>query len=87
MPDRTSGLILGPNGDPMKVPTVVFDPEDARTLRQYKRVLQKYGLKEALYCDECWERNLHHGLEAEVTDQRIIMKCRCRLRYFQGPTY
>lgn len=85
--EKTASLILGPNGEPLSVPTVILDAKHARIIREYKKVLQELGLKEALYCDECWDRNVHHGLEARVTDGQIIFRCRCKLRFFQGQTY
>ena len=87
MPEKTTGLIVGPYGDPLKVQAVKLDAEDARILRLYKKFLQKYGLKETTYCDGCWEHNLEHGCEAYVTNEKIVIRCRCSLRVFDGPTY
>ena len=87
MPEKTTGLIVDPySGDPIAVPVVKLDAEDARLLRKYKKLLLKYGLKETLYCDACWERNLSHGCEAHVTDHEILIRCRCQLRHFVGQT-
>jgi hypothetical protein len=61
--------------------------EQARLLRQYKKLLSDLGLKEALYCDDCFENNLAHGCEAFVTGTQIVIRCRCKLRFFEGPTY
>lgn len=85
--EKTASLIVGPNGDPLSVPTILLDHRDAAIIRQYKKVLERLGLKEALYCDECWDRNVHHGLEARVTNEQIVMRCRCKLRFFQGQTF
>lgn len=87
--EKTVSLILDPNtGDPAQVPTVLLTQEQARIMREYKKkVLLPLGLKEALYCDACWNANLSHGLEASVTDNQIAMRCRCQLRFFNGPTY
>jgi len=82
--ERTTGTILGPDGAPAEVPTIVLDDDAARTFREYKKVLQRLGLKEALYCNECWDRNLDHGCEAYVTSSQIVVKCRCRIRFHQG---
>lgn len=87
MPEHTTGLIVGPDGNPISVPTIVLDSEDARLLRLYKKLLLKYGLREALFCNDCWNGSRHDGLEAHVTDTSIVMRCRCKLRFFQGPTY
>ena len=86
-PERTTGLIVGPDGAPLQVPTLLLSPEDARLLRLYKKFLLRYGLKEALYCDSCWDHNLSHGTESHVTDNEIVIRCRCSLRFYQGPSY
>lgn len=85
--EKTTGLLYGPNNEPINTPTVLLDPADARIIREYKKVLQRLGLKEALYCDECWDRNVNHGLEAHVTSSQIVFKCRCKLRVHMGATY
>lgn len=87
MGDKGSFILDPTTGEPAAVTTVRFDAEDAALLRRYKKFLAKYGLKEALYCDSCWERNLSHGLEAYVTADKVFMKCRCTIRMFDGPTY
>lgn len=86
--DHTVGLIVDPStGDPAQIETVQFDPYEASILRAYKKILHRYQLIEALYCSRCWEHNLSHGLEAYVTNERILFRCRCCLRTFSGPTY
>ena len=88
MPDKTTGLILDPNtGSPVAVPTTILDADDARLLRAYKKLLLKYGLREALYCNACWNHKFSDGTEAHVTDNEIVIRCRCSLRFYQGPTY
>lgn len=84
--ETTTGTILGPDGAPALIPTVVFSDDEARVFREYKKILQRYGLKEALYCDACWDRQLSHGCEAHVTSNQILVKCRCKLRFHQGMT-
>lgn len=81
------GLILGPTGEPISVPTTIFSAEDARLLREYKKFLERHGLREALYCNDCFEGNLSDGCEAHVTNSQILVRCRCKIRFFQGVTY
>lgn len=85
--DKTTATILAPDGSVANLPTEILTGDDARLLRDYRRFLIRHGYKEALYCDRCWERNLARGTEAFVTPERIAIKCRCRLTYFQGQTY
>lgn len=89
MAEKTTGFILDPTtGDPISVPTSILTSEQARIMREYKKkVLLPLGLKETLYCQSCWEHNLSHGLEAHVTDNNILLRCRCCMRVYQGPTY
>lgn len=87
MPEHTTGTILGPNGEPVTIPTVLLSNEDARLLREYKKFLERYGLREALYCTNCWNNSLHDGCEAFVTGGQIAIKCRCKLRFYQGSTF
>lgn len=81
-------FILDPQtGEPAAIATVMLSADDAALLRRYKKFLSRYGLKEALYCDGCWGRDLSHGLEAYVTSDKVFLKCRCSVRIFDGPTY
>lgn len=77
-------LIVTPDGSAAQLETVHLTLEEASLLRMYKKFLQRRGLKEALYCDACWQGQLHHGCEAQVTDGQIFIKCRCTLRTYTG---
>jgi len=85
--EKTTTTILAPDGSTANYPTVYLTGEEATLLRTYKKFLNRLGLKEALYCNACWEQNLQHGCEAYVTDQQIMIKCRCKVRFFQGQTF
>ena len=85
--EKTASLIVGPDGIPLSVPTDVLDHKDAALLRQYKKLLLKLGLREALFCNDCWDMKTHDGLEAYVTDSQIVLRCRCKLRYYQGSSF
>ena len=83
---RTKGVIVTPDGRAATLPTTLLTGEEARLLRTYKKFLRRHDLKEALYCNLCWEHNLQHGCEAYVTDQQIVIRCRCGMRFFEGVT-
>lgn len=85
--DKTSTQILGPDGSVASLPTRILSDEDARILRSYKKLLQTYGLREALYCNGCWNGERHDGCKAYVTDNQILIQCRCAVRFHQGQTY
>jgi hypothetical protein len=85
--DTSTSFIVAPDGSVDAMPTILISDEDARLLREYKKFLQKHGLREALYCTNCWEGQKHDGCEAYVTSSRIMIKCRCRNRYHQGQTF
>lgn len=80
-------LIITPDGAAENVEGIHLTPLQAQVLRQYKKiVLQPLGLKEALYCERCWNSNLSDGCDAFVTDHKIAIRCRCSLRVFDGQT-
>lgn len=83
----TTGTIVGPDGEVLSIPTRLFSADEAALLRQYKKLLQKYGLREALYCNECFTGNLSDGMDAHVRDTDILFKCRHRLLYYRGQTF
>lgn len=60
---------------------------DAALLRRYKKFLQKYDLKEALYCTDCEDAGRSSGLRASVMDGAISLACRCTVRRYRGQTY
>lgn len=68
----------------------VFEPftdADAAMLRQYKKFLSKYGLKESLWCQMCAALEQPEGLRASVMDAAIDMECRCTVRRHRGSTF
>lgn len=87
MIDKAIGSIVGPDGEPLAIQTVMFTTDEARILREYKKLLMRYALREAVFCQHCWNHHLSDGLDAFVTDQAIVWKCRCTQRVFNGPTY
>ena len=65
----------------------LISQSDAELLRKYKQFLQRYDLKEALYCTDCEEAGRPSGLRANVMDGRIDLACRCTVRRHRGQTY
>ena len=84
--DTGTATIVAPDGTVANYPSITLSHEDAKLLREYKKFLQRNHLQEALYCLSCYERNLAHGCEAFVTTERIVIKCRCRIRAYAGAT-
>lgn len=58
--------------------------EEAQILRAYKKFLHKHGLREALLCNSCFERNSPDGCRAFVRPERILIQCRCAERTYEG---
>ena len=86
MPEK--GFIIDPTtGAAATLATRELSPADAHILRQYKQFLQRQGLKEALYCDQCWNSDLAHGCEASVSANQIIIRCRCTIRHYRGSQF
>lgn len=83
----TESFVLGPNGSVATVPTVMLSDADAALLREYKKFLMRYHLREALYCNDCFAGEMSDGTEAQVTNSDIMIKCRCKLRLHQGQTF
>ena len=83
----TEGVILDANGQPATMPTVLLTSEEAALLRLYKRFLHSHGLREALYCNTCYQGAQHDGMEAHVTDSEVFFRCRHRLLYHKGQSF
>lgn len=89
MPDTselTTGTIVNPDGSIANRPTVLLSQEEAELLRRYKQFLQKRGLRESLYCNECWNGERNDGCKAFVTPDQIGIFCRCTMRFYRGTT-
>lgn len=85
--EQFKATIVTPDGKAANYPSTSLSGEEAKLLREYKKFLNRWGYKEALYCSRCWEMNLQHGCEAYVTNTDIGIMCRCRYTFFKGATY
>lgn len=83
----TEGVILDANGQPTSLPTQLLTAEEASLLRLYKKFLHAHGIREAVYCNTCFEGNLSDGMEAYVTDGEVLFRCRHRMLYFKGQSF
>jgi hypothetical protein len=83
----TVGSIVGPDGEVLSKPTQILSSDEARLLREYKKFLHVRGMREALYCNECFSGNLSDGMRAHVTDSQVLFECRHRMIFYQGNTY
>lgn len=68
-------------------PRMTLTQAEVEVLRAWKAILLRYGLKEALRCNPCFEANRPDGVEARVTASQVTIKCRCRWYTFAGYTY
>ena len=79
--------IISPDGSVANRPTIMLSQADAELLRSYKKLLLRLHLREALYCNDCWDGNRSDGCQAFVTDGQIGIICRCRMRFYHGLTF
>lgn len=85
--DVTVGTLVDANGEVVSKPTVLLTHDEAKLLREYKKFLAKRGLREATYCNTCWQGNLEDGMDVFVRDDQILFKCRHRLLFYQGQSF
>lgn len=83
----TEGVILDANGQPATFPTQLLTSEEAALLRLYKKFLHSHGMREAVYCNTCYQGAQHDGMEAYVTDGSIFFKCRHRILFHKGQSF
>lgn len=81
------GTIVTPDGMIANRPTVMLTRHEARLLREYKKFLEKHGLKEALFCSTCWSGHREDGCQAFVQNGKIGIVCRCTTRLYFGQTF
>ncbi len=87
-PSPVAASTMLPVSDGETVGRVQLSDDAARLLRQWKKVLLQYGLKEALRCNACFdlrEADLD-GCRAQVLDSSIVIECRCSVRTHNGMT-
>lgn len=85
--DMVSGSIVDARGEVVNKPTQLLSKDDAELLRKYKKFLASHGLREAVYCNACFEGDLSDGMRAFVTDGQILFECRHRMLFYQGQTF
>jgi hypothetical protein len=85
--DIVQGSIVDPDGNVVNKPTQVLTTEEAELLRRYKKFLASKGMREAVYCNACFEGDLSDGMRAFVTDGQILFECRHRMLFYQGQTF
>ena len=81
---HTTSTVVDAHGQPATLPTTILTSEELSLLRLYKKFLLKHGLREALYCNTCWNGERADGCEAHVTESQALIKCRCTVRFGQG---
>lgn len=94
MAEVVKGTIITPDGEQI-VATEVLTDEEAKLLREYKKFLQRHDLREAVFCNACAmvsdiglaRHGQPHGCEAFVTPTDIMIRCRCRQRFYRGQTF
>ena len=82
--DVVPGTIVGPNGVPVNTPPQLLTDDEARVLREYKKFLHRRGLREATFCNTCFEGNLNDGMKVRVTDGQIVLICKHRMLFYGG---
>ena len=76
--------IIGPDGSILNKPTIPIEPEEARLLKKYRAFLEKYGLREAIFCQQCFDGNRADGTRFHVTPNGVMIECRCRTLLYAG---
>lgn len=84
--DYQPSTLIASDGTVLNAPALTMTTEEAKLLREYKKFLLRHGLKEALYCNSCFEQNRQDGTRAYVTPDQILIECRCRRLFYQGQT-
>ena len=86
--DKTVSAIVDEHGVPVTLPTIMLSSEEAGLLRLYKKFLRTHGIREANYCDQCWDRaDMQDGMRVFVTDSDILFECRHRRLIYKGQSY
>jgi hypothetical protein len=70
------------------LPAAALSSADARTMRDFKKILQRYQLQHNFRCAKCGQnRNGQPGyLDWTIEPGKIILMCGCRQIVFLGQT-
>ena len=72
--------VVGPDGKHLlEMKQTTLTPTEVAMLREYKKFLLKYRLRESLRCQDCFEANRDDGFQFGVNDERMFAHCRCRI--------
>jgi len=83
--EMDAGLV-SPDGTLLNRAEEPITSAEVQLLRLYKRFLHGRGLREALYCQRCFDGNRFDGMRAAVTEGNVLLECRCRRLTFTGFT-
>jgi hypothetical protein len=75
--------------DPLrKTPVASISDADLAILAAGDKFLRAHRLAEALYCDTCFENDVHNGCRAMIRQVGLTVEarieCRCTVRYGKG---
>ena len=76
--DKTTGSLVGPNGQQILPTTLILD-DDARLILREQEVLRALRLNHMLYCRGC-----RTACELEINPAQIVMTCQCHIRFWRG---
>lgn len=87
--DHTQGMAFSPDGDGAGLPTTLLDDQTAKLLTAYVRMLKRHQLSVRWFCRGCWDgRPLDgHDCQKALTDEKVVMVCQCRIRFWQGSAH
>src|SRR5690348_15620632 len=60
--------------------------EEAHIYGAIFAVKRRLGIKETLWCKECFRRNTHHGVRLLLRTDLVRVMCRCGIADYQPPT-
>jgi hypothetical protein len=63
-----------------------FTPSEARTLRDFKKILERYSLGYQLGCQVCLSEGLDSEMAGGIGPEKIAFACKHRMLAFVGQT-
>lgn len=81
------GKITDASGNEFEVATVFLTPEQARIMREYKKVLMTLGMVQATFCGNCPRHDREDAMRGHVADGEIVLHCRCTMWVYKGQTF